>query len=84
MLYSLELSGQLTKMSMKNSGEVAQLSSLIKPTKIVFDWITNNVYILENSKEIRACNFDILKCAFVYRSDNDVTIKGLALDPVLR
>lgn len=63
---------------------IVQNVTLPHPSKISVDWVTGNVYLIEESIQITVCNFNIKMCAPIYTTDSTLKIDSLAIDPVSR
>ncbi|XP_014291555.1 vitellogenin receptor isoform X1 [Halyomorpha halys] len=81
--WTSEISGYLYKVDIK-SKNVTQITNLIRPTKVSYDWVTGNIYVLENFKIIRVCNFKAKLCSAIYTAKNGINIETIVLDPKSR
>lgn len=60
------------------------IKNLVRPTRMSVDWVTENVYFIENHNEIKVCHFGIQKCALIVAAKPGVQIESLVVDPVVR
>lgn len=58
------------------------MKDLINPTLVRIDWLTENVYFIENHRDIVVCNLNIKRCATIYNANVHAKIKSFAIDPL--
>ncbi|VVC34061.1 Hypothetical protein CINCED_3A006126 [Cinara cedri] len=58
------------------------MQDLINPTKVRIDWLTENVYFVENYRDIVVCNLNSKKCATIYNANIHTKIKAFTIDPL--
>jgi len=58
------------------------MKDLINPTLVRIDWLTENVYFIENHRDIVVCNLNIKLCATIYNANVHAKIKSFAIDPL--
>lgn len=57
------------------------MKDLNNPTLVRIDWLTENVYFIENHRDIVVCNLSLKRCATIYNANVHVKIKAFAIDP---
>lgn len=57
------------------------MKDLNNPTLVRIDWLTENVYFVENHRDIVVCNLRLKRCATIYNANVHVKIKAFAIDP---
>lgn len=57
------------------------MKDLINPTLIRIDWVTENIYFIENHRSIVVCNLNIKRCATIYSANIHAKIKAFVIDP---
>lgn len=60
------------------------MKDLINPTLVRIDWLTENVYFIENHHSIVVCNLNIKHCATIYSANIHAKIKAFVIDPQSR
>lgn len=67
-----------------NSGQHTYIENSGRPGKITFDWITSNIYYIDNGSPntIRACHVPDKKCARVLAVDQDHILTNIVVDPL--
>lgn len=68
-------------MDMEQNHKV-HMKDLINPTLVRIDWLTENVYFIENFSDIVVCNLNIKSCATIYKANVHAKIKAFAIDPL--
>lgn len=77
----LEEADTLICMDMHQEHKV-YLKDLINPTKVRIDWLTENVYFVENYRDIVVCNLSVKRCATIYSANIHTKIKAFTIDPL--
>lgn len=57
------------------------MKDLLSPTLIRIDWLTENVYFVENYTDIVVCNLNAKRCATIYTANVHTKIKAFEIDP---
>ncbi|XP_050441147.1 vitellogenin receptor [Adelges cooleyi] len=73
--------GILVAMNMKAEHKV-YMKDLVHPSLVRVDWITENVYFVENFHDIVICNLNSKRCAIIYSANVHWRISALAIDPL--
>jgi hypothetical protein len=81
---SIAATGKLTRMSQSNEVETQVERIVEKPKKLALDWITSNVYVVDqlNFPTIKVCSIDNEKCAKLLSAINADEITSIVLDPL--
>lgn len=58
------------------------MKDLMNPTKIRIDWLSENVYFIENHRDIVVCNLNEKRCATIYSANIHSKIKAFVIDPI--
>lgn len=58
------------------------MKDLVNPTLVRIDWLTENIYFIENHCNIIVCNLNIKHCATIYHANVHTKIKSFAIDPL--
>lgn len=58
------------------------IKDLINPTLVRIDWLTENVYFVENHHDIIVCNLNLKRCATIYNTNMHAKIKAFVIDPL--
>lgn len=80
-LLFLEEADTLICMDMHQEHKV-YLKDLVNPTKVRIDWLTENVYFVENYRYIVVCNLNVKRCATIYSANIHTKIKAFTIDPL--
>lgn len=76
----LEDAGTLICIDTQQEQQV-HIRDLTNPTLIRIDWLTENVYFVENHCDIVVCNLYLKHCAKIYNANIHSKIKAFAIDP---
>lgn len=81
--YTLEDSNALFEFKLDNK-TVNYVEFMGNPIKIRIDWITNNVYYIDNSQRysIRVCHFENRVCIQLIVFSQNESVKSLSVDPI--
>lgn len=58
------------------------MKDLVNPTLVRVDWLTENIYFIENHRDIIICNLYKKFCATIYSANIHSKIKAFAIDPL--
>lgn len=79
-------SGTTGKINVKDikSGHHTYIENYGRPGKISFDWITSNIFYIDNSSPnaIKVCHVPDKKCANVLTIEPELILTNLVIDPV--
>ncbi|KAK0094293.1 hypothetical protein PV326_011340, partial [Microctonus aethiopoides] len=83
LFWSNENSGTITEYNWDNKQQRI-INNKGKPNLIAVDWVTNNVYFVNNEKPyaIMACTRDEHKCSFIVKLKGEGKVTSLAVDPI--
>ncbi|XP_075234347.1 putative vitellogenin receptor yl isoform X2 [Lycorma delicatula] len=81
--WTSEVNGALFRLNTDNHNFI-QNATLTRPSKISVDWITGNIYVVEDDTRIIICNFQIKMCAPIYTIKSNMKIDALKVDPVTK
>jgi len=76
----LEQAGVLICMDMQQQHKV-YMTDLLHPTLVRIDWLTENVYFVQNFKDIVVCYLNAKRCATIYSANIHTTIMAFEIDP---
>lgn len=79
----VEDAGTLICMDVQKEEYKVHMKDLINPTLVRIDWLTENVYFVENHHSIVVCNLLMQRCATIYNANVHSKIKAFAIDPQL-
>ena len=57
------------------------MTELLYPTLVRIDWLTENVYFVQNFRDIVVCNLNAKRCATIYSANVHTTIVAFEIDP---
>lgn len=57
------------------------MTELLQPTLVRIDWLTENVYFVQDFKDIVVCNLMAKRCATIYSANVHTTIMAFEIDP---
>lgn len=80
--FSMENSGTIVKIN-QTSGKSEFLEAAGQPTKLSLDWLTHNIYYMNNEprgKSISVCNFDDKSCTRLLSIDQHRQVSAIAVD----
>ncbi|XP_063388118.1 low-density lipoprotein receptor-related protein 1-like [Cydia fagiglandana] len=74
---------EVTPLYSLNNTSLNYITNIGKPTKMTVDWVTGNIYFVDNSTEpnIRVCNFEKKRCARIKSLPKDGTVSSLVVSP---
>ncbi|KAK0181269.1 hypothetical protein PV327_003563 [Microctonus hyperodae] len=83
LFWSDEKSGTITEYQWEDQKHRI-ISNKGKPNLIAVDWVTNNIYFVNNEKPyaIMACTRDEQKCSFIVRLKDEGNVTSLTVDPI--
>ncbi|KAK9497166.1 hypothetical protein O3M35_004534 [Rhynocoris fuscipes] len=77
--WTREMPGTLMKVSIDES-ETQVINDLNIPTKLSYDWITDQIYLIQQYRIISVCSFKVKTCVTLYTAKPDVSIRSIAID----
>ncbi|CAB3229416.1 unnamed protein product [Arctia plantaginis] len=63
---------------------VIEVTNIGKPTRVTLDWVTGNVYFVDNTpsaKRIRVCHINKMRCVMLQKLPSDANVTALIVDP---
>lgn len=85
-LYDFKFSGSSGKISALDvtTSQETSLQSMDRPSKVTYDWLTGNIFYIDNSKpnKIKVCNLEKKKQSTVLTASPDTLITNLVIEPV--
>nr|WJN66573.1 vitellogenin receptor [Grapholitha molesta]WKE35499.1 vitellogenin receptor [Grapholitha molesta] len=80
---------QLIEVPLLNTSAVIHrnnVSNIGRPIKVSVDWVTGNVYFVDNStkRSLKVCNFESLRCAKLKDLPTKGTVVSLVISPEIR
>ncbi|XP_025205329.1 vitellogenin receptor [Melanaphis sacchari] len=72
--------GVLICMDMQQQHKV-YMTELLQPTLVRIDWLTENVYFVQDFRDIVVCNLNAKRCATIYSANIHTTIMAFEIDP---
>lgn len=81
--FTMEDTGALFELNMENKN-VHVAEEIGKPSEIAVDWISNNVYLIDDSTEptIKICHMGDLACVILKKFKQKDRVKTIAVDPI--
>ncbi|KAG8302473.1 hypothetical protein J6590_031545 [Homalodisca vitripennis] len=82
--WSSDLTGNISRTCLNTKNTTDTISKLVRPGKLALDWVTRNLYFVERNYILKACNFELQRCAIIATFPPGETISSLAVDPIRR
>lgn len=81
--FTLEDQSVLFEMNWTRPAEINSVRNIGRaPTQIAFDWITENVYFIDQGSAIKVCHMVKQRCITLLTFNDGQHIKSLAIDPL--
>lgn len=68
----------------RNLNTINSVKNIGTPTRVAVDWITDNVYVIDDSRAINVCHMDAHYCIRLFECRKSERITSLAIDPLHR
>lgn len=82
--FGIEDSDTLYEMDWTEKGQTKMIKNIGTPSQIAVDWVTDNVYFVDETMAIKVCHMENKNCVTLLELKRDEHIKSLIVDAVNR